>query len=156
MLPGLSLILGGPASGRTEFAQTLVTGTGRSPVALRPDPPSAPDRFAGWTTLDERLDIGRTLAGISGDTAVLLASLPGWLTNLAEAGRDPSEAEAELMAGLALCAAPVVVLSREPGLADAPGDARVLGDLNIKLATRAGLVAHVVAGLPQVLKGALP
>lgn len=44
---------------------------------------------AAWQTRHDPLDIGRTLAGISGDSAVLVDALPLWLVNRAEAGHDP-------------------------------------------------------------------
>ncbi|MFN3210590.1 MAG: bifunctional adenosylcobinamide kinase/adenosylcobinamide-phosphate guanylyltransferase [Roseovarius sp.] len=167
MLPGVSFVIGGLASGKTVFAESLVMSTGRSPVALvtaTPDDAAmraavARRQQAGeglWQTRYEPLDIGRTLAGISGDTAVLVDALPVWLENRLAAGHDPTEAEAELMAGLALCAAPVVLVSRQPEFGEPPAMRAARGRLNMKLATRAGLVVNVVAGLPQVLKGSLP
>jgi adenosylcobinamide kinase/adenosylcobinamide-phosphate guanylyltransferase len=56
----------------------------------------------------------------------------------------------------------VVVVSNEVGLSVVPENAlarrfrQAQGELNQKLAERAGLVVNVVAGLPQVLKGTLP
>jgi adenosylcobinamide kinase/adenosylcobinamide-phosphate guanylyltransferase len=66
------------------------------------------------------------------------------------------------MAGLALCSAPVVIVSNEVGLSVVPENAlarrfrQAQGELNQKLAAKAGLVVNVIAGLPQVLKGELP
>jgi adenosylcobinamide kinase/adenosylcobinamide-phosphate guanylyltransferase len=167
MLPGLSIVIGGIASGKTIFAEDLVLGTGRTPVALVTAPPenkevqaalarrqAAPQ--AAWQTRHVPLDIGRTLAGISGDSAVLVDALPLWLANQADAGHDLAEAEAELMAGLALCAAPVVMVSRAPEISEDATLRAARGRLNMKLAGTAGLVVNVTAGLPHVLKGALP
>ncbi|WP_103763729.1 bifunctional adenosylcobinamide kinase/adenosylcobinamide-phosphate guanylyltransferase [Roseovarius confluentis] len=163
MLPGLTFVLGTAGSGKAGFAKTLVTGTGRGPVCILTAPaddPAAQSSLAGretdWTILRAPRDIGRTLAGISGDSAVLLDALPPWLDTLIADGKDPAEAEAELMAGLALCAAPVIVLSCEPAPSDPPGLCAALSRLNLKLAAKAGLVVNVIAGLPQVLKGDLP
>ncbi|QFT91636.1 Bifunctional adenosylcobalamin biosynthesis protein CobP [Roseovarius sp. THAF9] len=166
MLPGLSIVLGGIGSGKTIFAEDLVLGTGRTPVALVTTPPddtgiqATLDRRqaaqAAWQTRHDPLDIGRTLAGISGDSAVLVDALPLWLANRAEAGHDLAEAEAELMAGLALCAAPVVMITRAPEISEDVTLRAARGRLNIKLAATAGLVVNVIAGLPQVLKGDLP
>ena len=163
MLPGLTFVLGGVGSGVAEYAETLALGTGRSPVCILTAPsedsvtqPGVAGRKTDWTILHAPRDIGRTLAGISGDSAVLLNALPAWLDTLIADGKDPAEAEAELMAGLALCAAPVIVLSREPALSDPPEFRTALAQLNLKLAAKAGLAVHVIAGLPQVLKGSLP
>ena len=66
------------------------------------------------------------------------------------------------MAGLALSAAPVVIVSNEVGDSVVPENrlARKFqieqGRLNQKLAAKADLVVNVIAGLPQVLKGTLP
>lgn len=173
MLPALSLVLGGAASGKSAFAERLVTGTGRPRVyfataqAFDDEMRSKVDRHkemrgAGWTTIEEPLDVGRTLAAIGGDNAVLLDCATMWLSNHLLAENDLAEAEAGLMAGLALCAAPVVIVSNEVGLSVVPENALARrfrdeqGRLNQKLAAKAGLVVNVVAGLPQVLKGELP
>lgn len=119
-------------------------------------------RGTDWRTIEEPLDVGRTLATISGDTAVLLDCLTMWLSNQILAENPLDEAEAELMAGFALCPAPVVVVTNEVGLSVVPDNALARrfrdaqGRLNQKIATKADLVVNVVAGLPQVLKGELP
>lgn len=163
MLPGLSIVLGGIGSGKTVVAENLVKSTGRNPVCIVTAPPDNPDmnpslsgHTEGWKTHREPLEIGRALAGISGDTAVLLDAVPTFLANQAAAGHNLTEAEAELMAGLALCAAPVVVITREPDMTEACDLRAALGALNLKLSTKADLVVNVIAGLPQVLKGSLP
>ncbi|WP_428513030.1 bifunctional adenosylcobinamide kinase/adenosylcobinamide-phosphate guanylyltransferase [Roseovarius sp.] len=167
MLPGVTIVLGSIGSGKTILAEELVLGTGRTPVALVTTPPDdtrIQDTLArrqasphtAWQTRHEPLDIGRALAGISGDSAVLVDALPLWLANRAEAGHDLAEAEAELMAGLALCAAPVVMITRAPEICEDATLRAARGRLNMKLAATAGLVVNVTAGLPHVLKGSLP
>lgn len=173
MVPSLSLILGGAASGKSAFAETLVRRTGRGLVYFATARAQDDEmrekvmrhrelRGEGWRTIEEPFDVGRTLAAISGDNAVLLDCATMWLSNHLLAGNDLAEAEAGLMAGLALCAAPVVIVSNEVGLSVVPENALARqfreeqGRLNQKLAAKAGLVVNVVAGLPQVLKGDLP
>lgn len=173
MLPGLTLVLGGAASGKSVFAEGLVKGTGRTHIYFATARAHDAEmrekierhqrlRGAGWRTIEEPLDVGRTLAGISGDTAVLLDCATMWLSNHLLAENDLDEAEAGLMAGLSLCAAPVVIVSNEVGMSVVPENALARrfreeqGRLNQKLAAKAGLVVNVVAGLPQVLKGELP
>ncbi|MEO0752104.1 MAG: bifunctional adenosylcobinamide kinase/adenosylcobinamide-phosphate guanylyltransferase, partial [Pseudomonadota bacterium] len=108
------------------FAETLVTSTGRARVYFATaqafdtemkDKITRHQRLRGdgWRTIEEPLEVGRTLAGISGDTAVLLDCATMWLSNQMLAEHDLAEAEAGLMAGLALCAAPVVIVSNEVG-----------------------------------------
>ena len=120
MLPGLTLVLGGAASGKSAFAEALVTRSGRGRVylataqAFDDEMRAKIDRHQrmrgeGWRTLEAPLDLGRALATISGDQAVLLDCATMWLSNQMLAENDLSQAEAELMAGLALCSAPVVM-----------------------------------------------
>ena len=173
MLPGLTLVLGGAASGKSALAENMVKGTGRNLVYLATAQIHDAEmrakvykhkemRGSGWRTIEEPLDLGRTLATISGDSAVLLDCATMWLSNHLLAENDLSSAEAELMAGLALCAAPVVIVSNEVGMSVVPENAlarafrQAQGELNQKLAAKAGLVVNVVAGLPQVLKGEMP
>lgn len=173
MLPGLSLVLGGAASGKSAFAEGLVRGAGRGLVyfaTARVQDDEMREKVAhhkrlrgdGWRTIEEPLDVGRALAAIGGDNAVLLDCATMWLSNNLLDGNDLAEAEAALMAGLALCAAPVVIVSNEVGLSVVPENALARrfrdeqGRLNQKLVEKAGLVVNVVAGLPQVLKGTLP
>lgn len=173
MLPGVSLVIGGAASGKSAYAETLALGTGRTPVYLATAQAFDDEMQAkldahraargdGWRTIEEPLDVGRTLAAISGDTAVLLDCVTMWLSNHLLAENDLDEAEAALMAGLALCPAPVVLVSNEVGSSVVPDNPlarqfrNAQGRMNQKLAARADLVVQVVAGLPNVLKGDLP
>ena len=173
MLPAVSLVIGGAASGKSGFAEALVRGTGRNCVYLATAQADDPEmrakirahqdmRGGGWTTHEEPLEVGRALAGISGDNAVLMDCATMWLSNHLMAESDMAEAEAGLMAGLALAAAPVVIVTNEVGHGIVPDNAMARafrdaqGRLNQKLAARADLVVNVIAGLPQVLKGTLP
>ncbi|MEL7012214.1 MAG: bifunctional adenosylcobinamide kinase/adenosylcobinamide-phosphate guanylyltransferase [Pseudomonadota bacterium] len=178
MLPPLTLVLGGAASGKSAFAETLVMRSGRPRVYVATAQAFDTEmeekiarhqelRGQGWRTIEEPLEIGRTLAGISGDNAVLIDCATMWLSNhlLAEPDLtkiDLSEAEAGLMAGFALCAAPILIVSNEVGHSVVPENALARrfqieqGNLNQKLAAKADLVINVIAGLPQVLKGSLP
>ena len=74
MLPGLTFVLGTAGSGKAGFAKILVTDTGRGPVCILTAPsydPAAQSSLTGretdWTTLHAPRDIGRMLAGVSGD-----------------------------------------------------------------------------------------
>jgi len=173
MLPGVTLVLGGAASGKSVFAENLVAGTGRGLVYIATAQAHDAEmkdkivrhqqmRDRKWRTIEAPLDTGRTLAAVAGDQAVLLDCATMWLSNHLLADGDLEEAEAGLMAGLALCPAPVVIVTNEVGSSVVPENVmarrfrEAQGRLNQKLAARAGLVVLVVAGLPQVLKGELP
>ncbi|GAB4289274.1 MAG: bifunctional adenosylcobinamide kinase/adenosylcobinamide-phosphate guanylyltransferase [Roseovarius sp.] len=173
MLPGVTLVLGGAASGKSTFAEDLVRRSGRGLVYLATAQVQDAEmrakvarhrrlRGAGWQTIEEPRDPGRVLAGISAECAVLLDCATMWLSNHLLAGSDLAEQQAGLMAALAGCAAPVVIVSNEVGLSVVPDNAlarrfrEAQGRLNQALAARADLVVNVIAGLPLVLKGRLP
>jgi len=172
-LPKLTLVLGGAASGKSRFAEGLVTGSGRAPVYIATaqvwdDEMAAKvaahkaDRGAGWLTIEEPIDIARALAGTSQSQAVLLDCATLWLTNIILSDADLAAAEATLFQALAICLAPVVIVSNEVGQGIVPDNAlarrfrNAQGALNQRIAAQAGLVVMVAAGLPLVLKGALP
>ena len=70
-------------------------------------------------------------------------------------------AQAELLAAIGTCAAELVIVSNETGQGIVPDNAlarrfrEAQGRLNIALAAKTDCVVQVIAGLPQVLKGAL-
>ena len=95
-------------------------------------------------------------------SVVLLDCATLWLTNVMLGGGDVSAEAAALVAALRASAAPVVVVTNEVGLSIVPDNALARafrdaqGRLNQRLATEAGLVVAVWAGLPLVLKGPSP
>lgn len=174
MLPRLTLVLGGAASGKSRYGEGLVRAASgrrvylataeayddemRAKIAGHRDTRAAD----GWTTIEAPLDLAPVLGAVSADQAVLLDCATLWLSNHMLAGHDMRDAETALMTALAACAAPVVVVSNEVGLSVVPENAlarqfqRAQGELNQRLAGEAGLVVQVTAGLPMTLKGALP
>ncbi len=115
-----------------------------------------------WRTLEVPRDIARALGGVAPSDAVLVDCATLWLTNVILAEGDLPAEEAAFLAALDACPAPVVVVSNETGQGIVPDNAlarrfrNAQGALNQRLAARAGLVVAVMAGLPLVLKGALP
>jgi len=165
--------LGGAASGKSAFAEALVTGSDRTRVylataqALDDEMQSKLARHRqrrgpGWRTIEAPLDLGPALATASEHQVVLLDCITLWLSNHLLADHDLDAAQADLLAALETCAAPVVMVSNEVGLSVVPDNAlarrfrEAQGRLNQRLAARADLVINVIAGLPQVLKGHLP
>jgi adenosylcobinamide kinase/adenosylcobinamide-phosphate guanylyltransferase len=119
------------------------------------------DRGPDWVTWDAPRDVASVLAQIPAGHVVLMDCATLWLTNHLLADADIAVQAANLLASLATCAAPVVVVSNEVGWGIVPDNAlaRVFRDhqgrLNQQIAEQAGLVVAVMAGLPMVLKGAL-
>ena len=102
------------------------------------------------------------LAEAGPDEVVLVDCATLWLTNHLLAEHDLDAEGAALLAACAACLAPVVVVSNEVGWGIVPDNALARrfrdaqGRLNQRIAAEAGLVVGVMAGLPMVLKGAMP
>ena len=172
ILPALSLVIGGARSGKSRFAESLITETAlprhyiataeawddemRSRIALHQT-----DRGSDWTTWNAPYDVSAVLAQIPSDQVVLLDCATIWLTNHLLAEADMAMQIANLLAALTSCAAPVVVVSNEVGWGIVPENALarafrdLQGRLNQQVAAQSQLVVGVMAGLPMVLKGAL-
>jgi adenosylcobinamide kinase / adenosylcobinamide-phosphate guanylyltransferase len=168
----LSLVIGGARSGKSRFAETLVTGTGLARIYVATAGAwddemrdriarHKADRGAGWTTIEAPIDVAAALAAATTQDVVLLDCATLWLTNHLLAGADLDHKTNGLLAALATCAAPVVVVSNEVGWSIVPDNALARqfrdaqGRLNQRLAAQADTVVAVMAGLPIALKGTL-
>ncbi|PTX54441.1 adenosylcobinamide kinase /adenosylcobinamide-phosphate guanylyltransferase [Litoreibacter ponti] len=173
-LPRLSLVLGGAASGKSGFAEQLVQSAPdlrriylasaqafddemRAKIARHREIRAAD----GWETVEEPLAVAEALNARHDGEIVLFDCATLWLTNQMMAEADLAAKTAALASALATCAAPVVIVSNElgqgvvPELAMARRFREAHGRMNQTLAVQADLVVHVIAGLPQVLKGQL-
>lgn len=165
-LPRLSLILGGARSGKSARAERLLAGapekvyiaTGQAfdgEMAARIQAHQA-RRGAGWTTVEEPLDLPAALAQ---DRPVLVDCLTLWLSNLMLGDHDVEAATARLEAALDTAAGPVILVANEVGLSIVPDNALArrfrdaAGVLNQRVAARCDRVEFVAAGLPMLLKG---
>jgi adenosylcobinamide kinase/adenosylcobinamide-phosphate guanylyltransferase len=169
------LVLGGSRSGKSGFAESLLSG--REDVTYLATSTSGPDdaewaarvaahrarRPAGWTTVETTAPSELLRGG-----AVLVDSVSTWVAALmdetgvwaAEAGADErltSRCDA-LVNAWAMSPAHVVAVSDEVGLGVVPETRSgrlfrdVLGEVNQRLAGTADEVWFVVAGLPQRLR----
>jgi adenosylcobinamide kinase/adenosylcobinamide-phosphate guanylyltransferase len=166
-----TLVLGGARSGKSRWAEELAAGSGHAVTYLATaearDGEMA-ERIArhhsdregrGWSTVEEPIEVADALRRLSRpDRLLLVDCLTLWLSNLMEAGRI-IEAETEtLIAALAACPGPVVLVSNEIGLGLVPEtplgrafrDAQ--GRLNQRIAAAVPRVVFVAAGLPLDLK----
>lgn len=172
-LPWLTLVVGGARSGKSAFAEGLITATPRprryiATAEAWDDEMRAriaahrTDRGGDWTTVEAPLDLAAALAQARPDEAVLVDCATLWLTNHLLAEHDLAAETAALLAALRACAAPVVIVSNETGWGIVPENALARrfrdeqGRLNQRLAAEAALVVTVIAGLPLALKGVIP
>ncbi|MFC3500548.1 bifunctional adenosylcobinamide kinase/adenosylcobinamide-phosphate guanylyltransferase [Micromonospora krabiensis] len=173
------LVLGGIRSGKSEFAESLVSD---APVVryVATAPEGDPDdtewaarlaahrqrRPGSWTT-EETAGDPRRLADVVASAApnetLLVDDLGGWVTVLLDPAHQPADDTAtidELAAAVRGCAARLVVVSPEVGLSLVPttplGRAftDALGAANRAVADACDAVVLVVAGQPAWLKRA--
>ncbi len=172
-LPRLTLVTGGARSGKSGFAEGLARGCGRprryiataqafdAEMQERIDHHRA-QRGADWLTVEAPLDLAGALALAQPAEVVLVDCLTLWLTNHLLAGHDLPAEVARLTSALTACPAQVICVTNEVGWGIVPGDPLSRrfrdeqGRLNQQIAAQAGLAVLVAAGLPLVLKGALP
>jgi adenosyl cobinamide kinase/adenosyl cobinamide phosphate guanylyltransferase len=165
----LTLVLGGARSGKSRFAEDLVTRLPPPWVYIATAQAFDDEmrarvaehrarRAAGWRTVGAPLDLAAALRD-AGDAPVLVDCLTLWLTNLMVGDSDLEAAAAALDAALERTA-PTVLVSNEVGLGIVPDNALArrfrdeAGRLHQRIAARAGHVVFLVAGLPMFVKGA--
>ncbi len=167
--PG-TLVLGGARSGKSAFAERLVTQSGLDAVYVATAQAGDGEmrariathqarRGPEWQTVEEPLELGEILAEHAGrGRAVLVDCLTLWLSNLMFAERDvaaETAALADVMRGLS---GRVVLVSNEVGMGIVPDNALARdfrdaqGRLNQSMAHVCGRVILVAAGLPLQLK----
>lgn len=168
----LTLVLGGAASGKSKFAESLCEQSGLTKIYIATaqvfDNEMAAkiavhldQRGSNWTTIEAPLDVPSALATATASDIVLLDCATLWLTNVILGEHDLGEHQAALLAALTNCAAPVVVVSNEIGMGIVPDNAlsrrfrNAQGQLNQDIAAIANTVIAVMAGLPLTLKGSL-
>lgn len=170
MTPTIHLILGGARSGKSRHAQALAEATGGACIyvatAEAHDAEMAEriaqhraDRGPGWQTLDVPLDLPAAIADHArADRVLLVDCLTLWTSNLMHAARDVAAETAVLVDALGTAAGPVVLVSNEVGLGIVPDNPLArrfrdeAGRVNQAVATVAGRVTFMVAGLPMAVK----
>jgi adenosylcobinamide kinase / adenosylcobinamide-phosphate guanylyltransferase len=166
------LILGGAKSGKSTYAETLVTAYPATHIYVATaqvlDEEMAQRvkvhrkrREVSWETVESPLDLVKTLGTFQGrQNAVLVDCITLWLSNLML--RTPNEraeeAVLELVEFIEIVAFPLFLVSNEVGGGIVPDNplARRFRDLaglaNQQLAASCRAVTLVVAGLPLRLK----
>ena len=166
-----TLILGGARSGKSAFAENLVTSAGlaRHYVATGrawDDEMRArivrhrEDRGPDWVTVEEPLDLVGALHAIdSAAHVVLVDCLTLWVTNLMMEERDMPAEFAFLCEFAKTAQSKIVFVSNEVGLGIVPENRMArefrdhAGRLHQQIAAIADDVYFVAAGLPLKMKG---
>jgi adenosylcobinamide kinase / adenosylcobinamide-phosphate guanylyltransferase len=165
-----ALILGGARSGKSAYAQDLAEAHASDRLYLATATPGdeemaariarhRADRGAGWTTLEEPLDLASALlAQARAGRVVVVDCLTLWLSNLMLAGRDPGPAIAALAGAIDGLAGPAILVSNEVGMGIVP-DHKLgrefrdwQGRANREIGAACNAVIFVAAGLPLQLK----
>ncbi|HEX3576565.1 MAG TPA: bifunctional adenosylcobinamide kinase/adenosylcobinamide-phosphate guanylyltransferase [Rhodopila sp.] len=167
-IPTTTLVLGGARSGKSRYAEALITRH-PAPWVYVATAEAFDDemrariaqhqaaRQPGWRTIEAPTALADVL---DQETAlpVLVDCLTLWLTNLMLGGHDIPAAITTLEAALARRRLPTVLVSNEVGLGIVPETplGRTFRDeagrLNQLVAARADHVVFMVAGLPMTLK----
>jgi adenosylcobinamide kinase/adenosylcobinamide-phosphate guanylyltransferase len=165
----LTLVLGGARSGKSRYAESLVTAipgpwiyvaTAEARDAEMAERIAAHQarRGAGWRTLETPRDVVGALTA-HGTTPLLVDCLTLWLANALLASADVDAEIERLEAALEQASAPLVLVANEVGFGIVPDNALgrrfrdLQGLLNQRIAARADRVVLVVAGLPLTIKG---
>jgi adenosylcobinamide kinase/adenosylcobinamide-phosphate guanylyltransferase len=163
------LALGGARSGKSRWAQTLAEDArplrlflataeaGDEEMADRIARHRA-DRGEGWTTLEEPLELAKTLrAEAREDRVVLVDCVTLWLSNLMFAKRALDREIHGLIETIGALAGPVIFVSNEVGSGIAPVTplGREFRDwqgrANQEIAAACGAVVLVTAGIPALI-----
>lgn len=166
----ITLVLGGTRSGKSSFAEGLAFDSGLSRCYLATAEAfdsemeqrisrHQQDRGPGWTTIEEPVDLTKTLKNHSnGTTVILVDCLTLWLSNLMGRDADIDAAVDELIEKVDGLKGPVIFVSNEVGQGIVPDNRMArkfrdhAGRLHQRLAQKADTVYFVTAGLPQKLK----
>ena len=163
---GLTVLLGGARSGKSELATRLASATD-GPVSVVVTAEARDEemterirrhravRPVGWTTVEAPLGLASALGDVPAEAFVVLDCLSLWVSNAMEAGLDDERIVEEARAiaiGLAQRDATAVVISNEVGLGIVPVNALArryrdtLGRVNATFVTTADRAYLVVAG----------
>jgi adenosylcobinamide kinase/adenosylcobinamide-phosphate guanylyltransferase len=166
---GLTFILGGARSGKSNHAERLV-GTLAAPwtyiATAQAHDEEMRERIAlhrgrrdrRWRTVEAPFDLAGALDDADEDAPVLVDCLTLWLSNHLLAGHDLGAEAGRLADRLSRPKGPWFVVSNEVGLGIVPDNALgrrfrdEAGRLNQRVAEAASRVVFMVAGLPMQVK----
>ncbi len=156
----LILVTGPARSGKSEWAETLATRSGKPVVYVataRIDPEDREwearidqhrqRRPPTWTTLDVPIELAATIQTTSPDCCLLIDSLGTWLANLLEQADDPwAETRQKLLTALHQTTGQIILVAEETGwgLVPAYPVGRRFRDRLGQLTRAIGAIAHPV------------
>ena len=166
----ITLVTGGARSGKSRYAESLITGLPRPWVyvatALAGDTEMAEriaahqaQRVAGWKIIEVPHELAGAFLSIPAASAVLVDCLTLWLSNRMLADANIEAEVDQLETALRRYTGVVVLVTNEVGSGIVPDNALArrfrdeLGRLNQRIAALADRVVLVAAGLPLMLKG---
>jgi adenosylcobinamide kinase / adenosylcobinamide-phosphate guanylyltransferase len=170
--PKRIFILGGAASGKSVFAEQLAENSGKRLIylataqAFDAEMREKIDRHIArrgnqWTALESPLDADSALSALSSTQLCLFDCATMWLSNHLLSESDMSATQTGLIGSIRKCKADLIIVSNEVGQGIVPENVlarqfrEAQGKLNIALAAECDIAVQVIAGIPQVLKGAL-
>ena len=165
-----TLVLGGINSGKSAFAEALITNQTTTPyyvatsVVLDQETQEKVNahktmRGPNWHTIEEPVDLGAALKKLPARSVVLVDCLTMWLNNLMYHELDVEDYTDHLLETVAQSELDITFVSNEVGLGGISENAltrkfaRFQGTLNQRIAEQSDRIAFVAAGLPMWLKG---
>ena len=166
---GVTLVLGGARSGKSRYAESLITALPQpwvyiATAEVRDDEMAArvaehkARREAGWQTIEAPHELPEALNAAPRGAAVLVDCLTLWLSNLTHAKFKIDTMTTRLEQALAARGGTTVLVSNEVGLSIVPDNALARrfrddqGILNQRIAASSARVVFMVAGLPLTVK----
>jgi adenosylcobinamide kinase / adenosylcobinamide-phosphate guanylyltransferase len=165
----LTLVLGGARSGKSRYAEALVTALPQPWFYIATGEPRDNEmaariaehrarRGGQWQTIEAPRDLAAALAVVPAGAAILIDCLTLWLSNVMLADADVDAETSRFENALIGRTGPVVLVANEVGLGIVPENALArrfrdaAGRLNQRLATVADRVVLLVAGIPMQVK----
>ena len=166
---GVIFVLGGARSGKSHYAESLITALPRpwvyiATAELRDDEMAAriaehkARREGDWQTIEAPHDLPEALSAAPNDATVMVDCLTLWLSNLMHIKAPLDEMTLKLEEALVARYRPTVLVSNEVGLSIVPDNALARrfrdaqGILNQRIAACSRQVVFMVAGLPLTVK----
>lgn len=167
--PRLTFVLGGARSGKSAFAERLVTAQS-GPWSYIATAQALDDemrrrvaahrerRGDAWRTIEAPHALAQAVVDAPAGRPLLVDCLTLWLSNRLLAEQDLRADRERLVAALSRRAAPTVIVSSEVGLSIVPDNALArafrdaAGELHQAAAQLSGRVYFIVAGYPLTVK----